>query len=144
MIEIQEEVSAGGVLIRRHKGIKQALLIKVKYYGYELPKGHPEGDETLEEAAARELCEETSLLSKPIVGFSLGELDYTFSFNDKVIHKTVYYYVFTLNEKPRFAKKPPEVKELKWISKGELNKIPLVNEKLRPIIARAFSNSNEL
>lgn len=138
--EIQEEVSAGGVLIRHDRGIKQALLIKVRHYGYELPKGHIEGIETLEQAAERELHEETSLLTKTILGTSLGKLDYTFSFNSKVIHKTVHYYAFTLKEKPAFGEKPSEVKELKWVNKGELSKISLVNEKLRAIISKAFSD----
>lgn len=139
MKEIQEEVSAGGVLIRLNKGVEQALLIKVRYYGYELPKGHPENDETLEIAAARELCEETGLLSPPILGISLGDLDYTFTYDNKTIHKRVHYYTFTTDEKPKFRNKPQGVKEIRWITKEEVSKISLVNEKLRPIIDKAFS-----
>jgi 8-oxo-dGTP pyrophosphatase MutT (NUDIX family) len=139
MKEIQEEVSAGGVLVRLNNGVKEALLIKVRYYGYELPKGHPEGNETLEEGAARELCEETSLITKPLVGKSLGDLDYTFTYAENTIHKKVYYYLFTTDEEPIFGKKPKDVKELKWINQKDLLKISLVNEKLRRIIDNAFS-----
>ena len=139
MDEINEEVSAGGVLIRRNKGIKEALLIKVRYYGYEIPKGHPENDETLEIAAARELCEETGLLVKPIVGKFLGDLDYTFTYHDKKIHKEVYYFLFTCKERLKFGKRPEGVKERRWVNKDHLKTIPLVNEKLREIIYKALS-----
>lgn len=139
MNEIQEEVSAGGVLIRVNEGIKEALIIKVRHYGYELPKGHPEGDETLEEAASRELCEETSLKTKPFVIGFLGNLDYTFTYKNKKIHKLVYYYIFNTDQEPSFGKKPKEVKELKWINKTDLINIKFVNEKLRPIVSKALN-----
>ncbi|MBC7473247.1 MAG: NUDIX domain-containing protein [Candidatus Sericytochromatia bacterium] len=138
MKEIQEEVSAGGVLMRKSKGIREALVIKVRYYGYELPKGHLEGDENFEQAAGRELCEETTLLIEPVVGKALGDIDYTFTHQDKRIHKIVHYYVFTTKEDPIFGKKPDEVKERRWIKKDEVSKLPLVNEKLRKIISKAF------
>lgn len=136
--EIHEEVSAGGVLVRREKGIKKALLIKIRSYGYEIPKGHPENDETFEEAAKRELCEETSLLSEPVIGIYLGQLDYTFTYDNKTIHKTVYYYSFSIKEEPIFGKRHFCVKEMKWINKADLSRISLVNEKLRAIINKAL------
>lgn len=139
MSKIHEEVSAGGVLIRINDGTKEALLIKVRHYGYELPKGHPEGSETLEEAAARELCEETSLNIKPIIVGELGNLDYTFTYKNKKIHKIVYYYIFKTEINPTFGKKPKEVKELKWININDLAHIKFVNEKLRPIVNKALN-----
>ncbi|MFN8575997.1 MAG: NUDIX domain-containing protein [Candidatus Sericytochromatia bacterium] len=138
MKEIQEEVSAGGVLIRINNGIKEALVIKVRHYGYEVPKGHPEGIETLEEAATRELCEETSLRNTPIIGISLGDLDYTFTYDNKLIHKKVYYYSFTTKNEPIFGVKPLEVKELRWINQDDLINLSLVNEKLRDIIKKSL------
>ena len=136
--EIHEEISAGGVLVRREKGIKQALLIKIRSYGYEIPKGHPENDETFEQAAKRELCEETSLLTEPVIGIYLGQLDYTFTYDNKTIHKTVYYYSFSIKEEPIFGKRHFCVKEIKWINKADLSRISLVYEKLRPIINKAL------
>jgi 8-oxo-dGTP pyrophosphatase MutT (NUDIX family) len=137
-MEKVNEISAGGVLIRDNQGVKEALLIKVRYYGYELPKGHIEPGESPVEAGSRELCEETSLISSPKFLAELGELEYTFTHKDKIIHKNVYYFLFTTSETPNFGKKPREVKEIKWIQQSELEKIPLVNEQLRPIINKAF------
>lgn len=56
-----------------------------------LPKGHPEGDETLEETAVREVAEETGILGRVVA--PLGSIDYWFSVPDKRIHKVVHHYL---------------------------------------------------
>jgi len=139
MNDISREVSAGGVLVRDKNGHKEALLMKIRHYGYEIPKGHIEAGESSPDAAARELCEETSLLSKPVLQNSLGDLEYSFRFENKNITKRVYYFLFTTAEAARFGQKPKEVKELKWISLAELDKLPLVNEELRNMIRLALT-----
>lgn len=57
------EVTAGAVVYRQQNGEIQYLLLestnKGNFWGF--PKGHVEGDETLEETAHREIKEETSL-----------------------------------------------------------------------------------
>jgi 8-oxo-dGTP pyrophosphatase MutT (NUDIX family) len=140
MKNTKDEVSAGGVLVRNNNGNPEALLIKVRHYGYELPKGHIETGESFIQAAGRELCEETSLITKPEMINDLGDLEYNFRFSGDKIHKRVYYFLFiTPDNKPLFGQKPKEVKEIVWITKGDLEEIPLVNEELREIIRKAFS-----
>ena len=56
-----------------------------------LPKGHLENGETAEQAAVREIAEETGILGK-IVG-SLGTIDYWFSVEGKRVHKHVHHYL---------------------------------------------------
>lgn len=60
------EVTSGAVVYRHHDGELQYLLLqstnKGNFWGF--PKGHVEGDETLEETAKREIREETSLNMK--------------------------------------------------------------------------------
>ena len=56
-----DEESAGGVVLRRIEGEPHVLVILDPYGKWGLPKGHLEGDEGAEEAAHREVREETGL-----------------------------------------------------------------------------------
>lgn len=57
------EVTAGAVVYRHHNGEIQYLLLESTNQGnfWGFPKGHVEGQESLEETAHREIKEETSL-----------------------------------------------------------------------------------
>lgn len=57
-----------------------------------VPKGHPEGQETLEQAAVREVFEETGLEVEIL--HPLGQIQYEFSAGPKLIAKTVHHYLF--------------------------------------------------
>ena len=71
------EHSAGGVLVRYQSGAWNALVIRDPYGKWGLPKGHLEPGESEEEAAAREVEEETGL--KPdAMGPQLGTVHWTF------------------------------------------------------------------
>jgi ADP-ribose pyrophosphatase YjhB (NUDIX family) len=90
-----EETSAGGVvldlscdppavaLIARHDRRSRLL--------WSLPKGHVEEGETPEQAALREVHEETGLIGRIVA--PLGVIDFWFVVEDKRIHKTVHHYV---------------------------------------------------
>jgi ADP-ribose pyrophosphatase YjhB (NUDIX family) len=90
-----EETSAGGVvldltadppavaLIARHDRRSRLL--------WSLPKGHVEEGETPEEAALREVMEETGLVGRIVA--PLGVIDFWFVVEDKRIHKTVHHFV---------------------------------------------------
>jgi ADP-ribose pyrophosphatase YjhB (NUDIX family) len=90
-----EETSAGGVvldlaadppavaLIARHDRRSRLL--------WSLPKGHVEEGETPEQAALREVFEETGLLGRIVA--PLGIIDFWFVVEDKRIHKTVHHFV---------------------------------------------------
>ena len=58
-----------------------------------LPKGHPDGDETPLQAAAREGREETGVEVEPVE--ELGEIEYTYQRGGKEIHKRVAFFLFT-------------------------------------------------
>ena len=53
--------TAGGIVVRVIDGILHCLLILDRYGKWGLPKGHLEDGETLEQAALREVEEETGL-----------------------------------------------------------------------------------
>jgi len=95
-VSIQEEISAGGVVVRSFEGILQAALISVrngKRWG--LPKGRQEEGELLTETALREVEEETGLKCAILTG--LGSISFDFHFKEgnslSRRHKVVHYYL---------------------------------------------------
>lgn len=80
------ERSAGGVVVRSLAGVWHALLIRDPYGNWSLPKGHIEGGESLREAAAREVEEETGLAPE-VVGPKIGTVDWTFGRGRGKVHK---------------------------------------------------------
>lgn len=87
---MREEVSAGGVVV-----LGNAILLLRKYNGdWVLPKGKVEKGETHEQAALREVREETGV--KAQIGKYLGEIHYTYKENwdeSKGVHKIVFWYL---------------------------------------------------
>ena len=59
---------------------------------WSLPKGHIEAGETPEQAAIREVAEETGIHSE--ISRELGIIDFWFMAGGKRIHKTVHHYLF--------------------------------------------------
>ena len=57
-----------------------------------LPKGHPDGDETLEQAATREVREETGLTAEP--RGKLGEVRYWYTLQGERVLKSVTFFLF--------------------------------------------------
>ncbi len=73
------EKSAGGIVYRKRNGNLEILMIQVPYsHGptWTFPKGHVEEGETPEEAAIREIEEETGI--KAEIEHPIGEIDYWF------------------------------------------------------------------
>ena len=122
------EVSAGGALVRDH----EALVIRVRDDGYELPKGGIEWDELPEEAAVRELREEVGVSSTVDCRRELGHLDY-----DVGHPKRVRYFAMT-SEPLELDGLPERTRERRWIGRADLVSLPLVNESLRNLIALAI------
>jgi len=57
---MQKAVSAGGIIVRKLNGELQVLLLKYTHVdGYSFPKGHVDNGESIEDAAMREVEEET-------------------------------------------------------------------------------------
>jgi 8-oxo-dGTP pyrophosphatase MutT (NUDIX family) len=82
----REERSAGGVVLRRFRGVLHVLLIKDPYGNWGLPKGHLEGTENPQEAGLREVEEETGLMDISL-GPELRTIDWYFRLKGKLIHK---------------------------------------------------------
>lgn len=85
---LRREFSAGGVVI---KDKSEVLLIKNPSNIWTFPKGHIEKGETKEEAAIREVKEETNIDAE-IVTY-LGEISYFFTWQGVKVYKTVYFFL---------------------------------------------------
>jgi 8-oxo-dGTP pyrophosphatase MutT (NUDIX family) len=86
------ETSAGGVVFRRtHDGVR-VLLIRDPYANWGLPKGHLEPDETPEQAAVREVEEETGLRDLAVVE-RLPTIDWYFRDRGRLIHKFCHFFL---------------------------------------------------
>jgi len=90
-----EETSAGGLVVDRSGpepvGAVIARLNRAGRVEWCLPKGHLELDETPEQAAVREIEEETGIQGRIVDG--LGTIDYWFSVEGKRVHKHVHHYL---------------------------------------------------
>lgn len=89
-----EETSAGGFVLAADGSMRVALIGRLNRTGkvdWCVPKGHPEGEENLEQAAIRELAEETGLEVEIID--SLGAIQYEFAAGNKLIAKTVHHFL---------------------------------------------------
>ena len=118
-----DEVSAGGLVVDTTG--KLGLLIgrrdqkdtSGKRILWSLPKGHIEDGETPEEAALREVHEETGIES--IIEKSLGVIDFWFMAGGKRIHKTVHHYLFR-ESGGLLAPQETEVDEVAWFPLSEI------------------------
>jgi 8-oxo-dGTP diphosphatase len=89
------EVSAGGVIYRKHGDSIEIALIHVRHR-WGLPKGHIEEGERSDEAALREVREETGLEGQ--VRKRLGDIRYSYRHKTTTgklirIYKRVYFYL---------------------------------------------------
>jgi 8-oxo-dGTP pyrophosphatase MutT (NUDIX family) len=88
-----------------------------------LPKGHLEGDESPEQAAIREVFEETGIESEIVS--PLGSIDYTFSAGNKLITKTVHHFLMRQLGGTLTVENDPnhEAVTAKWVSIADLSGI---------------------
>ena len=118
-----DEVSAGGLVI--DKSGLQGLLIgrrdqkdpTGKKLLWSLPKGHIEEGETPEQAAIREVAEETGIDSQ--ITQSLGVIDFWFMAGGKRIHKTVHHFIFR-ETGGLLAPQESEVDEVGWFPLADI------------------------
>ena len=111
-----DETSAGGLVVRRCRDDLQVALI-ARYdrrhrLVWSLPKGHVEQGETVEEAALREVLEETGLTASIVD--SLGVIDFWFAVEERRIHKTVHHFLMRY-ESGEINDEDSEVVEVAWV-----------------------------
>jgi len=94
-LPVVDETSAGGLVVSLVGGVHHAAVIarrnRAGRLEWCLPKGHLEGDETPEEAAVREIAEETGIRGEVVR--RLGVVDYWFTGDDRRVHKVVHHFL---------------------------------------------------
>ena len=85
---MKREFSAGGVVLRGN----EVAVVSPRRGVLALPKGHPDGDETLEQAATREVREETGLTAE--AREKLGEVRYWYTLHGERVLKSVTFFLF--------------------------------------------------
>ena len=88
----QRETSAGGVVYRLHAGHAVFLLIRDSYQNWGFPKGHLESGERAEDAAVREVREETGIDDLALRG-QIETIDWYFRFRGLLIHKVCHFFL---------------------------------------------------
>jgi len=114
-----DETSAGGLVVDA-AGTRAALIGRLDRRGrllWSLPKGHLEDGETAEQAAVREVEEETGIIAS--VRAFLGSIDYWFVAEDRRIHKTVHHYLLEAAG-GELSDDDVEVDEVAWVPLAEL------------------------
>lgn len=110
-----EETSAGGLILDRSgTELRAALIARHDRRGrlvWSLPKGHLEEGETPEDAALREVEEETGI--KGHVLAPLGVIDFWFIADNRRIHKTVHHYLMEASG-GELSDEDAEVVEVAW------------------------------
>lgn len=106
--------SAGGVCYRWSNNTPEVVLVAtLNCTRWGLPKGQPEGNETPEQAAQREVAEETGILGD--VMCSLSSIQYWFRSGATRIHKSVEF--FLLRSKGGLLQPQlSEVDDVRWVS----------------------------
>jgi 8-oxo-dGTP pyrophosphatase MutT (NUDIX family) len=116
-----EETSAGGLVVDRSGSRPRAAIIgRLDRRGrllWSLPKGHLEAGESAEDAAVREVEEETGIRGRVVA--PLGTIDYWFVAEDRRIHKTVHHYLLEASG-GELSDEDIEVDEVAWVPLDEL------------------------
>jgi ADP-ribose pyrophosphatase YjhB (NUDIX family) len=116
-----DEFSAGGLVLDLGGEVPRgALIARTDRHGrllWSLPKGHIEAGETAEQAAVREVEEETGI-SGTIMG-ELGTIDFWFVAEGRRIHKTVQHYLMRATG-GELSDADIEVTEVAWVPFPEI------------------------
>jgi len=129
-MSMKREISAGGVVFKtvrsQGSGDSQVLLVSAgslrdrSKLHWKFPKGHIEGEETSEQAALREVEEETGVKAK--VTGKLAFSRYTYPFKGEKIFKIVSYFIMEFESgepKPQVG----EIEDVKWFTVDEALKM---------------------
>ncbi|HWD73985.1 MAG TPA: NUDIX hydrolase [Solirubrobacteraceae bacterium] len=133
------EFSAGGVVLR---GDETIVIVPVKRAAdgrrvVGLPKGHLDGDETPEQAARREVAEETGVQADLVD--ELGDVSYVYERRGRRVEKVVRFYLFEYRSGD-VADHDHEIEEARWVPlRAAARELSYPGE--REMVERALSRS---
>lgn len=143
-----DEISAGGVIVDLSAGQPMAAVIarrnRARRLEWCLPKGHLEGEETPEQAAVREVFEETGIRGR--ITRRLGTIDYWFTGEDRRVHKVVHHFLLSAVGGELTVDGDPdgEAEDVAWIAVAELSaRLAYPNERRLAALALAVLHGEE-
>jgi 8-oxo-dGTP pyrophosphatase MutT (NUDIX family) len=139
-METKQDTSYGIVPLFRNGDVWRVLVVhQISYRGDDFwifPKGHAEVDESPEEAAFRELEEETGVTEVALHSGSPISISYSFVHEGVRIEKTVEYFIGICSSQKTNISQPHEIKELKWCSFEEAQNL-LTHQNSRDVLDQA-------
>jgi len=112
------ETSAGGVVYRLEDGVPLFLLIRDSYANWGFPKGHLESGEGAEDAALREVREETGLRELSSCGL-IDTIDWYFRFRGRLIHKSCHFYLMETSQSDTAPQRAEGITACQWVTYAE-------------------------
>jgi 8-oxo-dGTP pyrophosphatase MutT (NUDIX family) len=133
----REEFSAGGVVVRDGQVV---VIVPVKRAAngarvLGLPKGHPDGDESAEEAARREVAEEAGVSGELVE--ELGDVVYGYERRGRRVLKRVRFFLYAYRSGD-VADHDHEIEEARWLPLEQAAR-DLSYEGEREMVRRAIS-----
>ena len=112
-----EEHSAGGVVVRPGAEGYEVLLIGRKRYGdWSLPKGHLEPGETEEQAALREVEEETGVVGRIVAPLGVIRYPITGRSGRPTTKIVTHFLIAALDPAASLVPQPGEVDTAEWVA----------------------------
>jgi len=115
----KQETSAGGVVYRvaptdDGEARPLFLLIRDSYRNWGFPKGHLEEGELPQDAAVREVAEETGVTPLAVRGV-IETIDWYFRFRGRLIHKVCHFYLMQTAEVETAPQQAEGITACQWI-----------------------------
>jgi len=107
------ETSAGGIVVRREGERALYLLIRDSYDNWGFPKGHVEAGERPEDAAMREVCEETGVRGVRLRG-AIHTVDWYFRFRGRLIHKVCHFFLMETEHAQTLPQQDEGITACRW------------------------------
>ncbi|MEO8337381.1 MAG: NUDIX hydrolase [bacterium] len=114
-VRAQQETSAGGVVYRLDRGDPLFLLIRDSYQNWGFPKGHLESGERAEDAALREVREETGIDDVSLRG-TIETIDWYFRFRGKLIHKVCHFFLMQTAQASTSPQRTEGITACQWVT----------------------------
>lgn len=138
---VRGEHSAGGVVMRLTGPRDQplVLLIRDSYDNWGFPKGHVEVGEYADQAAVREVQEETGLADFAVRGL-IDTIDWWFRFRGRLIHKVCDFYLMVIPPDGAYATSPQRAEGIsacEWVPYPEAYE-RVSYENAKAVLVRGF------
>ncbi len=137
----ERETSAGGIVYRVHDGEALFLLIRDSYRNWGFPKGHLESGELPEDAAVREVREETGLADLQLAG-AIETIDWFFRFRGRLVHKVCHFYLMRTRHTRTVPQREEGITACRWARFDEARRL-VSYANARAVLTRAHDMVRE-